>query len=154
MRSTLLEKLQSRTTVTDDGSCWEWTGAKNSYGYGMVLSGKKLLRAHRVMYEMTFDDIPSGMFVMHSCDNPGCVNPDHLSLGTPLSNSNDMVLKGRSHGSRKNLPRGVSKVSGYNKWMAQSWFNGKTHYGGCFDSIELAATAALKLRDILRKGDN
>ncbi|AIT13642.1 HNH endonuclease [Salmonella phage BP12A] len=87
------EKILERVRVTSAG-CWEWTGAVNSKGYGQVWCGesKKTLYCHRVMSEA-----PTGTTVLHSCDNTLCCNPAHLSIGTPLENSEDMVSKGRSH---------------------------------------------------------
>ena len=78
--------------------CWEWlghkTGRKGNYYGNMVVDGKKTL-AHRLAYELTFGPIPKGLFVCHHCDNPICVRPDHLFVGTALDNSRDMISKGR-----------------------------------------------------------
>lgn len=81
-----------------DNECWNWLGQKIR-GYGRISVGKRgesSLGAHRFSWQMHSKKyIPKGMFVMHSCDNPSCVNPKHLSLGTPKDNSDDMILKGR-----------------------------------------------------------
>lgn len=79
---------------TDD--CWPWTGwifSRNPYG-GFSYGGKNH-RAHKVAYELTYGDVPEGLVVMHTCDNPPCCNPAHLKVGTFAENTEDMVRKGR-----------------------------------------------------------
>lgn len=85
-----------------NGDCWIWTAAKNRAGYGVAhaTTGANLL-AHRGAYSSCVGDIPSGFHVCHHCDNPACVRPDHLFLGTDKDNVDDMVSKGRHGGSAK-----------------------------------------------------
>ncbi len=78
-----------------DNGCWEWQMSVNSRGYGRFRVGRFVERAHRVSYRIHKGPIPKGMLVCHSCDNPGCVNPEHLWLGTPQGNMDDMIGKGR-----------------------------------------------------------
>jgi len=84
--------------IVKNESCWSWTGNK-ALGYGRISTGKKpyvLILAHRLSWEIhNKQKIPEGMFVMHKCDNPECCNPDHLMIGTPKENTQDMIAKGR-----------------------------------------------------------
>lgn len=79
-------------------SCWFWLGTKSRNAYGIIGLGgrdKKYITAHRLSYKMHHGDIPDKCVVMHSCDNPSCVNPDHLSIGTYKDNALDAIAKGR-----------------------------------------------------------
>lgn len=86
----------SRVAITaNDDKCWEWQAGKIYGGYGIKAwpGGEQL--AHRVSWIVNNGEIPDGLWVLHSCDNPSCVNPKHLFLGTPKDNTNDMKAKGR-----------------------------------------------------------
>lgn len=99
---------ESRYKINELNNCWEWTGTKCDTGYGIILiknnskSRQKRIRAHRVFFQKYKGNIPSKMLVCHKCDNPICVNPDHLFLGTNQDNMNDKISKffGRLRGCR------------------------------------------------------
>lgn len=82
--------------VDKSGDCWLWTRAR-SHGYGKVWSPdeRRVVSAHRVAWELTNGAIPDGLCVLHRCDNPPCVRPDHLFLGTIKDNNDDKLNKGR-----------------------------------------------------------
>ena len=97
--------------VRKGDGCWEWAGCR-SKGYGKIAlglesglpKGKRVVKAHRVSWLIHFGPIPDGLFVCHRCDNPPCVRPDHLYLGTCADNSRDMIRKGRGAVQRPRMP--------------------------------------------------
>lgn len=93
----IVQRFQSKVSQTPN--CWEWTGCKNSNGYGCFgwPRGKGFVTrsAHRVAWIFAYGEIPNGSHVLHHCDNPGCVRPDHLFLGNPALNAGDKISKGR-----------------------------------------------------------
>ena len=94
----LWERFWAKVNMTDPLNCWEWQGMKKAGwgGYGLFwFDGTSQNRAHRMAWTLIYGEIPDGLFVLHKCDNPGCVNPLHLWLGTQTDNCADMRTKGR-----------------------------------------------------------
>lgn len=83
--------------VSKSDGCWLWMGRRQSgrWDYGNVIFNGRHAPAHRVAWILTYGEIPTGRLICHKCDNPPCVRPDHLFLGTPKSNMDDMVMKNR-----------------------------------------------------------
>lgn len=96
-RSSMLHPRIAARTERESGrnACWVWSGARTRAGYGALRIGGKVVSAHRLSYAHSKGPIPAGMFVRHKCDNPSCVRPSHLELGTPQDNASDMVIRGR-----------------------------------------------------------
>ena len=90
--------------IKNRGLCWEWQGARNDRGYGLVCLGDMTIRAHRISYVMAFGGIAPDKIICHTCDNPQCVNPLHLYEGTALDNARDCVLRDR-HSSKHQKKR-------------------------------------------------
>jgi len=105
-----IERLLNKVKKTE--SCWIWIGAKKPTGYGNFFLNGKYIGAHCASYLLHVGEIDKGQIVCHSCDNPSCINPCHLFLGTPKDNMDDMKLKGRAvgiHQGKENHP--MSKLS-------------------------------------------
>jgi hypothetical protein len=98
-RITPLERFMAKVSPEPTSGCWLWTGALGMDGYGIRVhlhgEERKPRRAHRASWEIFRGPIPDGLWVLHRCDNPPCVNPDHLFLGTQTDNIRDAVRKGR-----------------------------------------------------------
>lgn len=102
------KSFMERVEMIPFSTCWYWIGAMYQNGYGKARHAGRECYAHRYSYNLYKGPIPDGMHVCHRCDDPSCVNPDHLFVGTRDDNMSDMAIKGRSaHGER----HGSAKLS-------------------------------------------
>lgn len=88
--------------VKKSDGCWEWQGKRMLSGYGQMMISRKYTTTHRFSYELLKGEIPKGLHVCHKCDNPPCVNPEHLFVATASENHLDMWRKGRGQWGQKN----------------------------------------------------
>lgn len=92
------DRLWAKVERTD--GCWNWAGRTDGGGYGLMWiggRGGRWVRTHRLSWELHFGPIPGGLYILHRCDNPRCVRPDHLFTGTIRDNTLDMFAKGRAN---------------------------------------------------------
>lgn len=83
--------------INTNTGCWEYTKCTNEKGYGVIRYNGKNAKAHRVSYLIFNGSYDKKLCILHKCDNPKCINPEHLSIGTQLENIEDMDMKGRRH---------------------------------------------------------
>lgn len=90
-------RFESKFVKSDDSQCWEWLAFKNKKGYGAIMyRDLGNMAAHRFSYMLYIGDFDKSKFICHTCDNPSCVNPSHLFVGTASENMKDKIKKGRA----------------------------------------------------------
>lgn len=89
------EIINQNSIPEPNSGCWLWTGNLNAWGYGRLGKQRAERQSHRLSYLAFKGPIPAGMLVLHWCDMPCCVNPDHLRLGTHADNNQDMLIRNR-----------------------------------------------------------
>lgn len=149
-RGVLFSPLSHNVMADPNSGCWLWVGPcdKNGYGKaaekGSVHNRPRTVRAHRRSYEVNRGAIPERLHVLHRCDTPACVNPDHLFLGTNMDNVRDMVSKGRQPrgegGGRAKLTEADAKAI---FWDTRSQENIASEYG-----INQTTVSRIKLRQL------
>ena len=99
-------RYKDKYRIDPVSGCWEWT-AYRYHGYGILSVGRKPTKAHRFVYEQLRGPIPEGKIICHTCDNRGCVNPDHMYVGTYADNNRDIAdRRGHHFGAREHCSRG------------------------------------------------
>lgn len=136
MASITREILLQHIKINPKTGCWEWQGACSSGGYGSIARHRKTMKTHRLSYELYKGPIPEGLYVLHTCDNPKCCNPEHLYAGTQLENMTDMDRKGR-----RNPPKGDRNAMKSNPFKGERNGNSK-----------LKGADVLKIRRLLNEG--
>ena len=102
---TLKQRFEEKYAPEPNSGCWLWTAGINNYGYGRITEKGRKKLAHRVSWEIHNSPIPDGLQCLHFCDQPSCVNPSHLFLGTHRDNMADKVAKGRHIGNPNPLTK-------------------------------------------------
>ncbi len=102
-RRDIAEQFWSHVDRSNPDSCWNWQGRLHRNGYGQIGFRSRDRLAHRFAWRLVYGNIPPGLHILHSCDNPSCVNPTHLSIGTRSENMQDASRKGRTYAPMRGL---------------------------------------------------
>lgn len=118
--ASLMDRLDKHSMPEPNSGCQIWLSrSRNPYGHGQMGVNGKTIMAHRVAWICAHGHIPAGMLVLHRCDTPGCINPNHLFLGTHQDNEDDKVRKGRqARGEKLAHPRASGEKNGNSKLTA------------------------------------
>lgn len=126
------QRFWAKVNVGADTECWPWTAYRGLAGYGQfAFHRRRLEQAHRVAWQLTYGPIPPGLFICHRCDNPPCVNPRHLFLGTRTDNVRDMWSKGRAYGGPQIMAAKVECKHGHAFTAENTHHNRKTGAREC-----------------------
>lgn len=154
-KESLKDRLERNYIPEPNSGCWLWLASENPRGYGQVwdIDEGRAIVAHRASYKVFVGPIPEGARVLHKCDTPLCINPDHLFLGTQQDNLLDMATKGRGRKSKKGLPSGIveRKMVGDPIYYAIVSIRGKRVRSKSFHTIEPAIQERDRLRALGRK---
>jgi len=132
----VIDYFETKFDKTENG-CWLWKQARDKDGYGSFKFKRKVYRAHRFSYMLYKGEIPDGMMVLHKCDIPNCINPEHLFLGTAKDNAQDAAKKGRI-GNRKGYK--ISEEQKEYRRLAVMWYK---HNDETKEKIRIASTGRI-----------
>ena len=139
----LAERLDDLSTPEPNSGCILFFGNEGVRGHGRIWQNGRLEQAHRCAWRIVNGRIPRGLLVLHKCDTPCCINPDHLYLGTTQDNSDDMARKGRGRKGYGQLPVGVTRNR--RRFQASMKVHGRRLHLGSYATIE-AASVAVELK--------
>lgn len=147
------ERFEDFVFPDPNSGCFIWAGATDRGGYGRFTARRvggpwRPVLAHRYAYEMAKGPIPEGMNLLHKCDTPACVNPDHLYPGTFLQNSHDMARRDR--GITGSLPFGVHPQPKGGGFSSRVRISGASHYLGTYRTAEEASAVAVAFKRKIR----
>jgi hypothetical protein len=140
VKTNLIQFISSRSKLSNTSDCIEWSLSKDKNGYGKTKLNGKSMQAHRLAWIAYNGDIPHNLLVCHSCDNPSCINPNHLFLGTSQDNMTDKMKKGRYRG-------------GPIFWNSNNGNSGNhRYYGSLHHNAKLADDKIPIIKDMIDKG--